>query len=1027
VYTVASGRPFLAALAEALLGGSLPVRGGQRPDPLQLADTVLHLPTRRATRPLQEAFLKASRGGALLLPKIKPIGAGSEEAELLASVEDFHTGGEADVPRVISDLQRQLVLTKLVLRWAESERHPKAKDGDLLPYAAAGAHTPAQAAKLAEDLARLIDTLEAEDIDVARLSELVPEEYSEHWWRTLAFLQIVTQFWPAHLAEHNLVSAVARRKRLLAAEVERMRSTPPSAPVIVAGVTSADPAACELIRAVCALPNGALVLPALDQTLDEESWAAIADHPEHPQFGLKKLIEALGLSRRDVEPLGGPEQTPARRARWSLACEAMRPAGTTERWHRFAAAANKKDMAAALVDLNAVEAATAEEEAEAIALILREVAETPGRTAMLVAPDRALARRVAARLAVWELAVDDQGGQPFARSIAGAFLDLVAAAVEKDFAPIALTSLLKHPLCRLGLGPSELRRGLHALELAAFRAPYFGSGLDGMEAALEQAQARSWQHVAVRRLASADWDAARMLVRRLGQAFAPMAKVFAASKPASLHVLARAHFETAQTLAKASDRDDGAALRQGEAGEWAAQLFASLIDAAMPAPDMAPADYPDFYRTLVARKNIRPRGAVHPRLSICDPFEARLQQADVVILGGLNEGTSPTAADPGPWLNRPMRATLGLPAPEESIGAAAYDFISQLGAARVILTRAAKVDGAPTVPSRWLLRLEALVKGLGLSLAPERPWIAWAQARNAIAGAARPVRAPEPKPPVEARPRQLSVTAIETWIGNPYAIFAQRVLGLEALPKLGERPGPSLRGQIVHEALGRFAQRFPERLPEDIAKELMAVAAGVLADYTSNPRVAAFWVSRMARFAAWFAETESARRAGIAKTVAEASGKLVLAGPAGPFTLTARADRIDLGASGLVITDYKTSQNLDNLASRALDGQAPQLPLEAAIAAAGGFAGVPAGRVAKLGYISTAGGEPPGQEFPLKTDDVAALAREAHDGLARLIAAFDQQATPYRAVRRARFRYDYDAYAHLARVAEWSLDSGEEE
>jgi ATP-dependent helicase/nuclease subunit B len=1027
VYTIAPGRPFLATLAHALLDGNLPYAGGRRPDPLQLGDTMLYLPTRRATRPLQDAFRRASRDRALLLPRIKPIGQGSEETELLASVDDFHAGGAANVPRVISELQRQLVLTELVLRWAQSQRRAGKGDGGLQPNPGAGANTPAQAAKLADDLSRLIDTLETQDIDFARLADLVPEEHSEHWSQTLAFLQIVTQFWPAHLAENNLVSAVARRKRLIAADIERLRAKPPVAPVIVAGVTNADPAACELIRAVCALSNGALVLPALDQTLDDESWAAIAKHPEHPQFGLKRLIDALGLSRQDITPLGGAEQTATRRARWSLACEAMRPAGTTERWHRFTASANKKDMAAALVHFSAIEAATAEEEAEVVALILREVTEMPGRTAMLVAPDRALARRVAARLSVWDIAIEDAGGEPFARSIPGAFLDLVATTAEKDFAPIPLMSLLKHPLCRLGMAAAELRRGMYALEVAAFRAPYFGNGLDGAEAALEKSQARRIKPVALRRLTNADWDAARAVVARLRQAFTSMAKTFASTKPASLQVLARLHFETAQTLAKVNVRDEGAALRQGEAGEWAAQLFASLIDPAMPAPDMAPGDYPDFYRTLVARKTIRPRGATHPRLSICDPFEARLQQADVVILAGLNEGTWPGAADPGPWLNRPMRAALGLPAPEETIGAAAHDFTSHLGAEQVILTRAVKVDGAPTVPSRWLLRLEALVKGLGLSLEPETPWIAWAQARNTIAGAARPVRTPEPKPPVAARPRRLSVTAIETWISNPYSTYAQRVLGLEALPKLGERPGPSLRGQIVHDALGRFAQRFPDTLPKDIAGELMTIAREVLSDYIGNPRVAAFWVSRLERFAAWFAETETARRSGIERTVAEAEGRLVLDGPAGPFTLTARADRIDIGANGLVIADYKTSQNLGELVSRAHEGQAPQLPLEAAIALSNGFPGVPAERISRLLYISTAGGEPPGQEFPLKVDDAAAMARDAQDGLARLIAAFDRQETPYRAVRRARFNYKYDAFAHLARVAEWSLEPGEEE
>ncbi len=199
----------------------------------------------------------------------------------------------------------------------------------------------------------------------------------------------------------------------------------------------------------------------------------------------------------------------AERARWSLACEAMRPAATTERWHRFTAAANKKEMAAALIGMCAVEAATAEEEAEAVALMLREAVETPGRTARLITPDRALARRVAARLDVWGIAVEDAAGLPFGRTLPGVLLDLVAAAVEKQFEPVALMTLLKHPLCRAGMAAGDMRRAISALELAAFRSPYFGKGLEGVEAALEGAQSRSWRHATVRRLKDADWQAAR--------------------------------------------------------------------------------------------------------------------------------------------------------------------------------------------------------------------------------------------------------------------------------------------------------------------------------------------------------------------------------------------------------------------------------------------------------------------------------------------------------------------------------------
>ena len=516
VYAVAPGQPFLATLADALSRGSL-LPAGRRPGPLELADTTLYLPTRRATRALQEAFLKASGAGALLLPRIKPISEGSEDLDLISSVEDFSAGGTAGVPRVVSELQRRLVLTSLVLRWGGADRDRRRQ---LDPVRSAGARTPAQAAKLAKELARLIDALEAENVDAHRLQQLVPEEYSEHWSQTLAFLRIITEFWPAHLAENNLVSPVSRRKRLLRAEAERLAASPPKAPVIVAGLTSADADAAELIRTVLSLPNGALVLPALDQTLDGESWALIDEHPEHPQYGLKKLLDRLGISRGDVQPLPA-ERESIQQPRWALACEAMRPARTTERWHPFTSTADKDRMAQALLGVSAIDAATADDEAEIIALMLRETAETPGRTARLVTPDRALARRVAARLAVWDIRVEDDAGVPFGRTLPGVFLDLTAAVVEKEFEPVALMALLKHPLCRLAMPAPELRRAISTLELAAFRGPYFGKGLAGVEVALEGANTGR-RHAALRALSHSDWQAARDLVRRLTHIFTPM-------------------------------------------------------------------------------------------------------------------------------------------------------------------------------------------------------------------------------------------------------------------------------------------------------------------------------------------------------------------------------------------------------------------------------------------------------------------------------------------------------------------------
>jgi ATP-dependent helicase/nuclease subunit B len=1023
---VPHGRPFLTALAEALLAGNLPVPGGPRPGPLELADVTLLLPTRRATRALQEAFLKASGGAAVLLPRIRPIFATSEDLTAFLSADDL-ADGAADIPPAVSDLERQLLLAKLVLRWSEAERGAGGRASAFAPYTATAARTPAQAAKLANELARLMDAMEIEDVDSAKMRTLVPGEFSEHWGKTLQFLRIVTETWPAMLGGRG--SKMQHDKRLILAQAKRLQEAPPDAPVIVAGVMSSVPAVTQLLRAVAGLPNGALVLPALDQALDKESWDAIVPaHPEHPQFGLKKLLDALDVRREDVLAL--PGSTP-QQARSQLISEAMRPVHTTERWHRFTSSAGARQIGEALKGLAIVEAPSAEDEAEAVALILREVAETPGRTAALVSPDRQLARRVSVRLETWNLRVDDSAGQPFAKSSLGAFLDLVVEAAAARFEPIALMALLKHALCRLGFAPGEIARTARALEIAAFRAPYFGQGLDDVAATLARAEAESRsgtrRHRAVRQLGRADWQAARDLARRLAQAFRPLEALFSSSANTNLHVLAKAHIATADALAKTANAAAGVSLWGGEAGEWAAKFFAGLIDGAMPAPDMQAADYPEFYRSLIAEATVRPRGATHPRIFIWEPFESRLQQPDVVVLGSLNEGTWPQAADPGPWLNRPMRAALGLPAPEERIGDAAHIFASLLGVERVYLTRAAKIDGVPTVPSRWLLRLQALLGGLGKAATPDRPWLDWAHARNALDGLPRPVGAPQPRPPVAMRPRQLSVTAIEKWIANPYAIFAERILELAPLPVLGERPGPALRGQIVHEALSRFARTFPIQLPDDIRAELLGFAEAALADCIGSARVAAFWAPRFARFAAWFAETERSRRTGVEASFAEVDGAMVLEGPAGPFTLKARADRIDTGKAGLVITDYKTAAGLDTLARRAVQGEAPQLPLEAAIAAAGGFTGVPAQPVAALRYISASGGEPAGQQIDLNGGDLAALARRAREGLTRLIERFDRAETPYRALRRARFTYKYDDYAHLARVAEWSADTAEEE
>ena len=1044
VCTVSPGRPFLGALAEAILDGHLPRPGGTAPSPLELPAWTILTPTRRAARTLQEAFLDLSGGAAMLLPAIRPIAEGQEDLGLIeiAAASSALVADELVIPPAIGTLERTLLLTQLVLRWSQSMRNPPpGTDPDvaaMLPVAGVGATTPAQAARLATELARLIDAVETENVSLDRLASLVPDAYSKHWKQTLEFLEIITHFWPAQLAELGLVSPADRRNRLILAEATRLTRNPPQAPIIVAGVTGSVPATAELMRAVARLPQGAIVLPALDAALDDETFARLAkEHPEHPQHGLARLLDQLGVAREAVDELPGGKPRHDRGLRNRIVSEAMRPSGSMAGWRRFKLESEAGALARALDDVALIEAPTAEDEAEVVALILREALETPGRTAALVSPDRLLARRVTARLEAWGIRVDDSAGRPFAKTVPGAFLELVADAVQSRFAPAELMALLKHPLTRVGLTAGDVRRRARNLELSALRATYLGRGLaslgDAVGRARTETAAGARRHRSVMRLTAEHWDQLHDLVERLGTAFEPMIELEAAGTARPLSEIVAAHVAVAEAIARPAETrtDDSSPLWDRDEGQAASLVLARLLGADIPQPLVRIADYPDFLRSLIGSESIRTRVPRHPRLFIWGPYEARLHQPDVVLLGSLNEGVWPKTADPGPWLNRQMRATLGLPSPEEEVGRSAHDLTTLLGAETVYLTRADKVSGVPMVPSRWLLRLKALLAGLGLpkALDGHEPWLAWARARD-DAPIVKAIDPPAPKPPVAMRPRRASVSDVETWLANPYAIFAKRILRLEALPTIGQEPGPSERGQIVHEALARFTRAHPQTLPEDIVRAFMASADEVIGSLGREPRVKAFWRPRLLRFAEWFAETEPQRRVAGSGRLVEIDGRLVLQAPAGPFTLTARADRIDIEPAGIVITDYKTGGLPKD--TEVLRGEAPQLPLEAAMAAAGVFPGVPADLdVTALRYIRATGGEPPGEERLVKSKDttIADVGRQAQRELESLIAFFDDAETPYRAMRRRRFAkvYEFDDYAHLARIGEWAAGTTAED
>src|SRR6266516_409653 len=1016
VFTIPASLAFLPTLVRALADGTL-VPGFPGSDPLALAAASVYLPTRRACRAAGELFLEALGCDAAVLPCFVALGDVDEDEVIFSAASG---AASLELPPAMPALERRLLLARLIAQWARSPEVHGARGTPLV------AGNPAAALTLADELARLIDDMTTRQVPWHRLDELVPDRFDRYWQLSLRFLQIARDAWPAILAERGLMEAAARRDRLLAAEATRLAEAQ-TGPVIAAGSTGSMPATAALLTAIAALPNGALVLPGLDTDLDRKSWECIGGRAEapgheaaapaagHPQFAMHLLLRRIGMDREMVVSFGEPA-----RARARLVSEAFRPAATTELWtHRL----DDRLIGEALAGGAVIEAANAEEEANAIAVALREAIEASGTRAALVTADRALARRVAAALGRWNVAYEDSRGNSLRETQAGVFARLAAEAALSGLPPVTLLALLKHPLFRLGAAAEENVRAIAGLERALLRGPAPRPGSAGLVHALaafrrERGNLHPRDPRAV--LTDPELDAAGGLIEGLAAALAPLETLTAG--PQRFGEIAARHRQVIAALGQ--DASGNVPALEGEDGFALADAFEEIV--ARPAADdlvLAPRDYPDLFRTTIADRNVRRPPASGARVHILGRLEARLQSFDTFVVGGLVEGSWPPEAHSDPWLSRPMRHELGLDLPERRIGLSAHDFAQCLGAAKVVLARAGKLGGAPTLASRFLQRLTAVAGAARWSEALARGGRYLALARTLDRADCVPIKTPAPRPPRAARPNYLTVTDVEHWLRDPYTIYAKHVLRLAPLDAVNTPPGARDRGNLIHNVIGDFTQSFAEALPPDALAELLRLGAERFKPLEDFPEARAFWWPRFLRIAAWFVGWDAVRRAGLAASRAEIRGEITIPLGDRSFRLAARADRIDRLANGeYVIVDYKAGEVRTEKEVRV--GFAPQLTLEADILRNGGFPEIDRGAsVAALVYVQLKGGEPAGEEiridFKQGTPD-----GQADRALARftgLVARFDREDQPFRSLVHPMWKARYGDYDHLARVKEWSL------
>ena len=989
VYSIDAGLPFAEQVARGLLALS--------DTPEQLARGLVLVPSRRSAQALQAAFLSVSGGQAMLLPRMVPIGDISDEVNQGDPIGALLDDLAPDLLPAITAMRRQLLLAKLLRHFRLGDHYP----------------TQPQAMLLANSLAQLLDQLYNADASAAALRDLLPDDFSAHWQDILALLTILIERWPAILAAEGVMDAVNRRNSFIRWQARHWQQTQPDNLIVVAGSTGTIKATRDLIAVVATLPNGYVVLPGLDRNAGD-LWVDMAADSSHPQHSLAELLDALSLRPDQVQDWPRmPVASPTQKARRQLMREIFRPAAVTAAWQRLGDSAELPGRAA-LANLKILTARDRREEASLIALCLREVLETPEKTAALITPDRPLAELVIAELQRWDITIEDSAGRPLASTPTGKFLQLLANAVADDLAPLSLLALLKHAYAAGGIKRYDFQTKLTDLELAILRGARPATpGIDGL-------------------IAAAPTDALKNFVKQhIAEPFHPLCSAWRVANP-TLASLVAGLTETAELLAADEtntasglpDRNKGAMrLWDDVGGQTVARLLADIeIDGRD--FEIAADDLPQILQQIFKTEKTHPYTSTHPRLAILGAVEARMQSADRVIIAGFNEGNWPPNPAADPWMNCMMRQVVGLPPHNWRTSLSAHDVYMALCANEVIVTRAAKENNAVTIKSRWLQRMEVVLDALGLTDKldvgqKQHAWVDRLHPKTKYIQIGRP----RPCPPISARPRRFSATEIDLWVTDPYAIYAKKILNLKPLDPIDRPPDAALRGNLVHAALAKFAKTYPTTaLPDDALTQLLHFGKAAFAYHMQQPSVKYFWWPRFETIAAWITEEEARRRqGGLIKIYVEIDGAIDLVGPSGSVRLTARADRVELcNDQSLRVIDYKTG--VVPSTTMVENGARNQLSVEALIATEGGFDQAPAGAVSQIEYWQISGGRAqPGTIKPMHTKGFDSA--KMRYNLERLVAAYDDISTCYLSEPVPSLVPSFRPYKHLARCREWQIEA----
>ncbi len=1002
LFTIAPHAPFLKILAKNVCNGRL-LNGWDLSSPFALSDVTIILPTMRARYALAREFANLL-GGTTLLPDIRTFGGQSEEEEPFLPPFD-----EPNLLPPISPIKRRLLIASLVEKWKkQNSERDKISANEILA--------------LSDSLGELIDSFHIEQIDSNNIKNIAPENLSAYWQETLKFLSIAFEAWPKILKEFGQIDASELRNQQLRRHAKALKQIYGERPVIAAGSTGSIPATANLLKAISKLKRGAIILPALDTSLNKENIKALIDETKnphtHPQYGLARLLARLGELPESFIELA-PK---AKNKRPKIVQNAFALVQDTKDW-----AIKRRELADEIAksfeNLSIINAKNDEEQARAIALcaldgVIRK------KSVGIISPDRNLARRIISELNRFDIEIDDSAGTPLFQTGGGRLVRQILALIINNFGAIHLIALLNNPNFTLDYNREKIGEIAALLDNFILRGKMLGEGIEQIKQFVQN-NVDGRDKYTNNRLSQEQAEEIILFLDKLAKSLAPLLDLFAKEK-FYISDYGLALEETIIAIIGNKKLKNNAQITP--IFNWLEQLK----QAKNLGPAITKSEIEKATIALMAQINVRQHKSHIPNVSIWGLLEARLQNCDIMILAGLNETIWPQIADPGPWLSRNMAISAKLEPPERRIGQAAHDFVCALGNENVIIAQSENIGTAPSQKSRFLSRLIAFIGEEQAKICAQKGqvWLKQAQAIDYVSEP-KPATRPTPKPPQNMRPKSLSITEIEKLIRSPYDIYAKYVLRLKKLDPLSQEPGAREKGNIIHAIFERYIKEKIDVNKDDALEKLLIIAKEEFSILNSMPEREIIWFERFREMAQKFIEYEKWQSPKIKQSFAEISAKWGFDVEGEQFILRGKVDRIDiLNDNSAQIIDYKTgnlpsNQNMKNFL-------APQLLLEGLMLKEGAFEQISVKNISALKYIKL--GSRPNifevKNFVLEKDkQLDDYIDEIMQRLSRQVSALllsDKYSMAAHILPNPEQKYSWD-YDHLARIGEWALIEGEEE